>query len=85
MTGQAQADAMLTCLDKRNLRPKVTGLCFDTTASNTGHHSSARVLIELALGRNLLHLASRNHMMEVISNATKSVHCIEDGISFIWA
>jgi hypothetical protein len=49
-TDRAQADAVLACLDKWNLRHKVAGLCFDTTASNTGHHSGACVLIEQGLG-----------------------------------
>jgi hypothetical protein len=65
-TGRAQADAVLACLDKWNLRHKVAGLCFNTTASNTGHHSGACVLIEQGLGRNLLHFACRHHVMEIV-------------------
>jgi len=58
--GQEQAKPMhvvLACLDEWNLRSKISGLCFDTTASNTGRHSGACILTEQILGRVLLHLA----------------------------
>ena len=44
----------------------VIGMCFDTTASNTGRLSGACTLLESAIGRNLLWLACRHHMFEVL-------------------
>ena len=41
-------------------------LSFDTTASNTGIHSGCCQLLGEALGRPLLHLACRHHIMELI-------------------
>jgi hypothetical protein len=65
-TGQDQANAVVARLDEWGLRSKICGLCFDTTASNTGRHSGACVLIEQALGRNLLHFACRHHILEIV-------------------
>lgn len=65
-TGQAQADAVVKCLNDWNLIGKVKGLCFDTTSSNTGRLNGACVLIERTLGQSLLHFACRHHVMEIV-------------------
>jgi hypothetical protein len=39
---------------------------FDTTASNSGHKKGAAVLLEKLLGRNLIHLACRHHIFELV-------------------
>ena len=65
-TGQAQAGAVIECLDDWNLRSKIKGLCFDTTSSNTGRHSGACTLIEKALEQNVLYFACRHHVMEIV-------------------
>lgn len=39
---------------------------FDTTASNTGLHAGACVLLEEKLGRDLISLACRHHIMKLI-------------------
>jgi hypothetical protein len=44
-------------------------LCFDTTASNTGRHAGACTLIEQGLDKNLLYLACRHHIMELVVGA----------------
>ena len=44
----------------------VIGMCFDTTASNTGRLNGACTLLEQCLGRNLLWMACRHHMLEVL-------------------
>jgi hypothetical protein len=41
-------------------------MCFDTTASNTGSQAGACVLLEKMLGRELISLACRHHIMELI-------------------
>ena len=65
-TGNEQAAACLTVLDEWKLRDVVQGLVFDTTASNTGIHKGACVLIEEALGRELVNIGCRHHVLEVV-------------------
>ncbi|ESN97854.1 hypothetical protein HELRODRAFT_177490 [Helobdella robusta] len=42
------------------------GMCFDTTASNTGKLNGACTLLKKAMGRNLLWMACRHHKFEVL-------------------
>ncbi len=59
-TGEAQAAAVTQCLEEWEIAERVVALCFDTTASNTGHRSDACCLIEQKLGKDLLYLACRH-------------------------
>jgi hypothetical protein len=45
-TGEAIASAVAQCLEEWGVADKVAAVCFDTTASNTGHRSGACSLIE---------------------------------------
>lgn len=73
-TGQEQADACLKVLDEWELKTHVHGLCFDTTASNTGLNMGACSLIEKALEKDLVWIACRHHVCEVIlSDVFKSL------------
>ena len=65
-TGEEQAAACLKVLDNWKIRDKIQGLVFDTTSSNTGTHRGACVRIEEALDRELVNIACRHHVMEVI-------------------
>ena len=65
-TGEHQSAACLGALNYWHLRAQVHGLVFDTTASNTGLHHGACTLIEEDLGRELLHIAGRHHVYQVI-------------------
>jgi hypothetical protein len=65
-TGEAQAVAVKRLLDEWNLSDRVGALCFDTTASNTGKKVGACVLLEKKLQRNVLHLACRHHIIELL-------------------
>lgn len=65
-TGKAQAQACLSALKEWSLCPHVQGLVFDTTVSNTGLHHGACVLIEEGLGRELVWIACRHHVHEVV-------------------
>lgn len=67
--GDAQAAAIIRCLEEWGLGERVVALCFDTTASNTGRHSGACCLIERALQKDLLYMACRHHIMELIIGA----------------
>jgi hypothetical protein len=65
-TGAAMAHATIQTVREWKLEDRVEALCFDTTASNTGIHSGCCQLIEVELGRPLLYLACRHHIMELI-------------------
>ena len=72
-TGAMQAQAVFDILSDWDLCPKVAGLCFDATSSNTGIHNRACVLLERHLGRNLLHFWCRHHIHELILEAATVV------------
>ena len=63
-TGQAEATAAFNLIQEWNLTGRIKFVCFDTTASNTGVHASACVLLEEKLGRDLISLACRHHIMD---------------------
>lgn len=68
-TGQAQANAVFKSLCDWNLESHIIGMCFDTTSSNTGLKSGACTLLEEKLGRTLLNLACRHHVLELLAKA----------------
>ena len=53
-------------LDEWRLKDRISGLCFDTTASNTSLKGGVCVLIERELERDLLNLACRHHVTEIV-------------------
>jgi len=65
-TGESQAKACVDAVAKWNLCSQVKGLVFDTTASNTGLHKGACTKIEEALGREMVWIACRHHVMEIV-------------------
>ena len=65
-TGEAQASAVEDLLNEWRISDRVVAMCFDTTASNTGKHKGACVLLENKLGKKLLHLACRHHIYEIV-------------------
>ena len=71
-TGEEQAMACISTLDDWKLRDNVQGIVFDTTASNTGLQKGACTIIEKTLGRELVWIACRHHVLEIIlANACK--------------
>src|ERR1043165_1972298 len=44
-TGKVQATAVISLLENWGVTDQVAALCFNTTASNTGHHSGACFII----------------------------------------
>lgn len=68
-TGEAQASAILRCLEEWGVEHQIAALCFDTTASKTGRHVGTCTLIEQRLNADLLFLACRHHVMELIVGA----------------
>ncbi|ESN93261.1 hypothetical protein HELRODRAFT_181206 [Helobdella robusta] len=65
-TGERQATAVHECLLEWNLEESVKALVFDTTASNNGKKNGACTLLQQKLGRNVLHIACRHHISEII-------------------
>jgi hypothetical protein len=65
-TGEAQACAVYKLLVEWRLTDSVKAMCFDTTASNTGHRTGACVLLEQKLDKDMLYLACRHHVFEIV-------------------
>jgi hypothetical protein len=69
-TGQMQADEVFRLLSDWDLVQNISAMSFDTTASNTGVRNGACFLLEKAIGRNLLNLACRHHVHELLVKGT---------------
>ena len=65
-TGQAEATAVFSLIQDWYLAGRVKFMCFDTTTGNTGAQAGACVLLEKKLGRDLISLTCRHHIMELI-------------------
>ena len=65
-TGKNTCDAVSDILKSWECDPFTVGMCFDTTAANTGRKAGAATLLEHELGRDLLWLSCRHHMLEVL-------------------
>ena len=65
-TGQNMATSLCDAIKDWGVTDNIASLCFDTTSSNTGLKKGACTLIEQKLGRPLLHLACRHHIMEIL-------------------
>lgn len=65
-TGEAEATAVFNLIQEWNIADNIKFMCFDTTASNTGINAGACILLEKKLGRELISLACRRHIMELI-------------------
>lgn len=65
-TGEQQATAVAHLVREWGVTDSVKAMCFDTTASNTGIENGACVLLEKKLNKNLLHLACRHHILELV-------------------
>jgi hypothetical protein len=65
-SGEEQAIAIYECLHEWGLLKTVKAMCFDTTASNTGRLKGACVILEQMLGRELLYLPCRHHILEIL-------------------
>ena len=69
LTGQAVYDAA----KEWDLVDNIIGMCFDTTASNTGLKEGACIHIMKHVKRNLLHFACRHHVLELLVGAAFAV------------
>jgi hypothetical protein len=66
-TGQMQAENVHQLLIDWNLAGKIVGMSFDTTSANTGIHKGACTILEQMLEKNLLYLACRHHILELLA------------------
>ena len=65
-TGELVAEAAAIAVNDWKLKDEIVGISFDTTASNTGRLNGACILLEKKLEKNLLWLACRHHIHEVL-------------------
>lgn len=75
-TGENQAAAVVDALHEWNIADRVVAMSFDTTSSNTGQFSGACTLIQQKLEKDLMFLACRHHIMELLVGAAFSA-CME--------
>ena len=66
--------AVTESMDEWGLRNRIKGLCFDTTASNTGTKGGACIRLETEIGHELLNLACRHHMSEIMLEKVFSIY-----------
>ena len=60
------SEAVIDCMDEWGLRDRIKGMCFDTTASNAGTKGGICLRLQKEIGRELLHLACRHHISEIM-------------------
>ena len=72
-TAEATAAAVYNLLEHWNVTNKVKAMCFDITASNSGQKNGACVLLEGKNKQNLLHLACRHYIYELVLGSGFSV------------
>ncbi|XP_044592001.1 uncharacterized protein LOC123270129 [Cotesia glomerata] len=65
-TALKQASAVIDTLNQWEVAPYVKAMCFDTPPVNTGIYKGTCVLIKKELGRKLVWLPCRHHIMEII-------------------
>lgn len=65
-TGRIIADAVFAAITDWNIKERIQGMCFDTTASNTGNIKGACLFLQDELGRELVHFACRHHVYEIV-------------------
>jgi hypothetical protein len=69
-TGANMANEVAKQLKRWNLTNSVKAMGFDTTSSNTGKKNGACTILQEVLGRNLLYLACRHHIYELVVAGT---------------
>jgi len=71
-TGKQETEAVYSMLTRYKLVDLVQEMSFDTTSGNTGHLNWASSLLEKKMGRKLLRLTCRHHVMEHILSSVYS-------------
>ncbi|XP_050338201.1 uncharacterized protein LOC126764549 [Bactrocera neohumeralis] len=73
-TGENIATAVFDTLSKWNILDRVEGMSFDTTSTNTGPTNGACAQLQRMLGRNLLTLPCRHHILEIYLRSVFDLH-----------
>jgi len=68
-TGEAAASAVFDCAASWGLCDRIKAMSFDTTPVNTGRYNGACVLLEQKLQKDMLWLACRHHVLEIVLEA----------------
>lgn len=68
-TGIATACAVHETSESWSISNRIKSMCFDTTASNTGLRKGACILLEQKMEKDMLWLACRHHIMEIMLEA----------------
>ena len=68
-SGKTEAEAVKKALEDWGLKDLIIACGFDTTSSNTGIHKGSCVLLQEMLQRQLLWLACRHHILELLVKA----------------
>ncbi|KAK3924129.1 DNA-directed RNA polymerase subunit beta'' [Frankliniella fusca] len=68
-SGQCIADAVVSHVLDWDLKEQIIGLVFDTTSTNSGRWGGACILIQQKLEMQLLELACRHHVLELVLGA----------------
>nr|XP_047146815.1 uncharacterized protein LOC124819345 [Hydra vulgaris] len=79
-TGHAICDAIVQIIDDWKIKDDIKAFSFDTTAANTGRRNGACVLLEGKLGHDVLYLACRHHIHEIMLEEVFSL-CISPSSS----
>ena len=64
-----EADTVKTMLDTWGIAEKIIACGFDTTSSNTGVHKGCCTVLQQLLGRQMLWVACRHHILELVLKA----------------
>lgn len=64
--GTDEANTVFDVLQEWELNNQIKGMCFDTTASNSGVHKGAYTMREKGMKRRLYCFACRHHILELI-------------------
>jgi len=73
-TAATISQAVMEIMNEWGLQNHVKGLCFDTTASNTGTKDGVCIRLETEIGHELLNLACRHHISEIMLEKVFSIH-----------
>ena len=71
-TGEATAEAVFNACESWDINDFVRCMCFDTTAANSGVRKGACTLLQQKLQKDLLWLACRHHILEIMLEAVVS-------------
>lgn len=73
-TAATMAQSVTQSINNWGLQDRIKGMCFDTTASNTGTKGGVCIQLETEIGRPLLNLACHHHISKIVLEKVFSIH-----------